>query len=644
MSKISVLIILLFIVFGCYAYALYYSATSAEYKVVGFELNINSLESIVEKISERKVEGYLKIEVIGRGPLAVNVRSLTLRIYMEGIYLGYIKSSEGFIIPSSGNIRRFVLNFVLDLSTIDLADLNMLISKLQTYEGEVKIYVEGYADVIFLFFTVTVPIHASNYFLLINPTPKVIEASWNIYEAEPNQTVYFKVVVKNPYRSHWIKGNIDVQIWEDVKFAPDKLVDTFSQYLQIAPGEFQTIEDEFKTYFRQNIRGFYIKIVWSNHLIYEMSNSYPPRLEIIAPPKPEMNVIQVYWEANGRAVSQALLNNIITLHVAIQVERANFQGYISIVIKKDRVFALDTVYAKKDFLVNIPKNSIREFIIRFKPDEPSSNKLRGYFVEVYVGSNKIYIMPDTYPPRLYVVKPKLEIIDVYWMVKNNVVTEAYIGDAVKICVKVLAKGGVIEGNLEIIVKKDRVAALDTIMKSRLYIVKIYQDESKLLCFTFQPDEASSSTLRGYYIEIKFNGKIIYTMKADYPPRLKVWEKVGRVNILDVYWLVNGIKTYNARVGQQIAAVVEIEVTGREMTFTISILIKKDIAYLPDKVYTQGSITLTLKPGEKKEVRMYFTPDEVSSTTMRGYFIEVWIDSEKVYTMPSSYPPRLKVSG
>ncbi len=131
---------------------------------------------------------------------------------MEGIYLGCIKSSEGFIIPSSGNIRRFVLNFVLDLSTIDLADLNMLISKLQTYEGEVKIYVEGYADVIFLFFTVTVPIHASNYFLLVNPTPKVIEASWNIYEAEPNQTVYFKVVVKNPYRSHWIKGNIDVQI------------------------------------------------------------------------------------------------------------------------------------------------------------------------------------------------------------------------------------------------------------------------------------------------------------------------------------------------------------------------------------------------------------------------------------------------
>ncbi len=375
-----------------------------------------------------------------------------------------------------------------------------------------------------------------------------------------------------------------------------------------------------------------------------MSNSYPPRLEIIAPPKPEINVIQVYWEANGRAVSQALLNNIITLHVAIQVERANFQGYISIVIKKDRVFALDTVYVKKDFLVNIPKNSIREFITRFKPDEPSSNKLRGYFVEVYVGSNKIYIMPDTYPPRLYVVKPKLEIIDVYWTVKNNVVTEAYIGDTVKICVKVLAKGGVIEGNLEIIVKKDRVAALDTIMKSRLYIVKIYQDESKLLCFTFQPDEASSSTLRGYYIEIKFNGKIIYTMKTDYPPRLKVWEKVGRVNILDVYWLVNGIKTYNARVGQQIAAVVEIEVTGREMTFTISILIKKDIAYLPDKVYTQGSITLTLKPGEKKEVRMYFTPDEVSSTTMRGYFIEVWIDSEKVYTMPSSYPPRLKVSG
>ncbi len=55
MSKISVLIILLFIVFGCYAYALHYSATSAEYKVVGFGLNINSLESIVEKYLKEKL-------------------------------------------------------------------------------------------------------------------------------------------------------------------------------------------------------------------------------------------------------------------------------------------------------------------------------------------------------------------------------------------------------------------------------------------------------------------------------------------------------------------------------------------------------------------------------------------------------------
>lgn len=64
--------------------------------------------------------------------------------------------------------------------------------------------------------------------------------------------------------------------------------------------------------------------------------------------------------------------------------------------------------------------------------------------------------------------------------------------------------------------------------------------------------------------------------------------------------------------------------------------------MPDTTYASQMFTITLKTDESKEVMMIFTPDDASGLVLRGYFIEVYLNGVKAYTMKSSYPPRLEV--
>ncbi len=198
-----------------------------------------------------------------------------------------------------------------------------------------------------------------------------------------------------------------------------------------------------------------------------------------------------------------------------------------------------------------------------------------------------------------------------------------------------------EVKVDVYVKKDLVSQPDQVVYE--YSTTIPLKGYGVIDFSWTPTETSSDTLRGYYLEVYINGEKYYTMQDSYPPRLKVLSRASIVKVVDAYWIVNGERNYTARVGDTVEGVVVLRST-EEITATIKIVIKKDLVLRPDQVVEEQSYSMTLKPYENATVSITFTPTEASSTLFKGYFIEVYVDGEKVYSMPPEYPPRLRVEG
>jgi len=63
--------------------------------------------------------------------------------------------------------------------------------------------------------------------------------------------------------------------------------------------------------------------------------------------------------------------------------------------------------------------------------------------------------------------------------------------------------------------------------------------------------------------------------------------------------------------------------------------------MPDVDVKAVKFEVFLRRDEVKEFTVTFTPNEPSSISLRGYFIKV--EGDLSWTMPNTYPPRLRVS-
>ena len=382
---------------------------------------------------------------------------------------------------------------------------------------------------------------------------------------------------------------------------------------------------------------------------------------------PPVEVVDARFEPNTVYAGQSV-NVIVELSSSYQ-QTVN----VEVVIKKDIALGFDEVAYRYATMVSFPGRKMISFA--WIPPEPSSGRLRGYHIEVLVDGDKIYSMPSSYPPRLKVIETytpptttmsttysptpstpsgMIQVIDAYWSRNGRKVSTVYKGDVVNAVVKLYCVNAPVQGQLTIYVKKDRVALPDTVFASKTFVINLMAGETKTYSLSFAPDQPSSSILRGYHIEVWFNNKKIYTMPSSYPPRLKVIERqtltttttqrpTGIISISGVYWLVNGKKASTAKLGDSVKACVEVIAQGGAATATVTIDVRKDLAFRPDQSLLKKTFTVSLNPGERKTLCVTFTAQEKSGLLFRGYFIEVKINGVKVYTMPSSYPPRLKVS-
>jgi hypothetical protein len=112
---------------------------------------------------------------------------------------------------------------------------------------------------------------------------------------------------------------------------------------------------------------------------------------------------------------------------------------------------------------------------------------------------------------------------------------------------------------------------------------------------------------------------------------------------EAFWLVDNQRVSTTRLGENVEAHVVIKAT-EEYVGSIVVKIRKDIALWLDSNYLISTIPVNLKGGEEKEMKITFMPDEASTGSLRGYFVEIdFRVTRTTWVMENSYPPRLKVT-
>lgn len=114
-------------------------------------------------------------------------------------------------------------------------------------------------------------------------------------------------------------------------------------------------------------------------------------------------------------------------------------------------------------------------------------------------------------------------------------------------------------------------------------------------------------------------------------------------VREAFWLVGDQKISTASLGEKVEARIVIK-TAEEYVGSIVVKIRKDIAWWPDSDYHVSTIPVNLMGGQEKEIETTFTPDEASTSNLRGYLVEIEFRvTRTTWTMENSYPPRLRVT-
>ena len=104
-------------------------------------------------------------------------------------------------------------------------------------------------------------------------------------------------------------------------------------------------------------------------------------------------------------------------------------------------------------------------------------------------------------------------------------------------------------------------------------------------------------------------------------------------VVGAQWEVGGQVVTTARTGDNVTARVMLKAQGGAVSGTLRIVIKKDIPVLPDQDYVQATASLSLADGENRAFTVKWSPNEATSTTMRGYIIDVWFNDTEIYGTP-----------
>lgn len=233
--------------------------------------------------------------------------------------------------------------------------------------------------------------------------------------------------------------------------------------------------------------------------------------------------------------------------------------------------------------------------------------------------------------------PPLSVFSIRWESAGSEVTAAPLGETTTLNLILLARKDVI-GHLEINIRKDIEYYHDENVYTTSIPLSMSAGQNISFELNFTPQEASEGGVRGYFAEIVLDGNSVYTMPSSYPPRLRVLK--SKLNILDAKWFVGGSEVTTAKVGDHVTGVLYLMVSNANLSGILDIIAKKDIQLGPDQDVTRRTYQLSMPAGASFNITVDFDATLATERSFRGYFLELLLNGDKVYTMPSSYPPRL----
>jgi hypothetical protein len=111
----------------------------------------------------------------------------------------------------------------------------------------------------------------------------------------------------------------------------------------------------------------------------------------------------VFWRVANHNSTTSSVGEEVEAHVIVLVKE-EYAGSITLKIRKDVSFWLDSDYATKTFPVNLEGGQTNELELAFTPGQPSAGRIRGYFIEVdFLATHTRWTMENSYPPRLTVL-------------------------------------------------------------------------------------------------------------------------------------------------------------------------------------------------------------------------------------------------
>lgn len=279
-DKIIALIVILAVAVagGTYYYLYYSSGSKADISFINVTLEASDSWTFrSDLLTYKKFKFTLTYDVVG-GFVPVTCKNFILNVKIEDLNVGSVKMDDMQIL---GEWKRNTKTVVLDLSDLSANDLWYVRDKFFDHEEELKVEIEGSATIDAIVLSKRVTPSLIKYFLLKTfPSINLVNVNWSKTSAQAGESVDFHVMVSNPYRGSQISGNLTVIVREDISWAPDEDVRTYSFSVSLDAGQSSDYNDSFTVYKNSDTRGFFLKIYWFGVLIFEMGEGYPPRLRV----------------------------------------------------------------------------------------------------------------------------------------------------------------------------------------------------------------------------------------------------------------------------------------------------------------------------------------------------------------------------
>lgn len=274
---ITILVIVFLAIASGMFYTIYsFSGNNADISFENLALDDFDSQSFLNNLTiNKKFKFNLTFKISG-GIVPVTCKDFVLNVKLEDFTIGSVKLND-FDINGEKNETKTIL---LDISAQSSDELSSIRDNFYDFNEELKVQVEGSGIIDAIILSRNFSASITKYFLLGSPLINLVEASWNKTIADAGEIVNFHVTILNKYREKHIFGTLTVTIEEDITMWVDQDIKTYVFPVSLNKSESSEYTDSFAVYKNLNTRGFYLKIFWEGDPIYEMEESYPPRLSV----------------------------------------------------------------------------------------------------------------------------------------------------------------------------------------------------------------------------------------------------------------------------------------------------------------------------------------------------------------------------